>query len=78
MIKWDEIIMKFITKLPRTSKGHDFISVMVDCLTKSARFIPTKESLYVDRLAYIYIKKVVKFHGVPNSIVSDRDSRFTS
>ena len=76
--KWDEITMDFITKLPRTSCGYDTIWVVVDRLTKSARFIPVKESFSVDKLAEVYIDEVVKFHGVPTSIISDRDSRFTS
>lgn len=76
--KWDEITMDFITKLPRTSHGYDTIWVVVDRLTKSARFIPVKESFFVDKLAEVYIDEVVKFHGVPTSIISDRDSRFTS
>ena len=71
MKKWDEITMDFITKLPRTSRGHDSIWVVVDRLTKSALFIPIRESYSVERLANIYIKEVVRHHGVPVSIVSD-------
>ena len=76
--KWDEITMDFITKLPKTMRGYDSIWVIVDRLTKSAQFIPIKENYSVEKLADIYIKEVVKRHGVPVSIVSDRDSRFTS
>ncbi|KAJ9535831.1 hypothetical protein OSB04_un001012 [Centaurea solstitialis] len=67
-----------VTKLPRTAKGHDTIWVIVDRLTKSAHFLPIREDYKMDKLARIYIKEVVTRHGVPISIISDRDSRFTS
>ena len=70
--------MYFITKLPRTSSNHDSIWVIVDRLTKSAHFLPIREDYTMDRLAKIYIKEIVTRHGVPISIISDRDSRFTS
>ena len=70
--------MDFITKLPRTAKGHDSIWVIVDRLTKSAHFLPIREDYKMEKLAQIYIKEVVTRHGVPISIISDRDSRFTS
>ncbi|KAI3787689.1 hypothetical protein L2E82_00022 [Cichorium intybus] len=76
--KWDEISMDFITKLPRTPRGFDSIWVIVDRLTKSAQFIPIREDYQASKLAEIYLKEVMKRHGVPISIVSDRDSRFTS
>ena len=70
--------MDFITKLPRTARGHDSIWVIVDRLTKSAQFIPIRETYTVERLARIYIDEIVRLHGVPLDIISDRDSRFTS
>ncbi|KAJ9536718.1 hypothetical protein OSB04_un000103 [Centaurea solstitialis] len=76
--KWERISMDFVTKLPRTKKGHDSIWVIVDRLTKSAHFLPIKESFSIDRLAQLYIDEIVMRHGVPISIISDRDSRFTS
>ncbi|KAD3642175.1 hypothetical protein E3N88_31399 [Mikania micrantha] len=76
--KWEGISMDFITKLPRTSSGHDSIWVIVDRLTKSAHFIPIREDYRTDKLARIYIDLVVSRHGVPLNIISDRDSRFTS
>ena len=78
MKKWDEITMDFITKLPRTPRGYDSIWVVVDRLTKSAQFLPIRENYSVEKLAELYVKEVVRRHGVPKSIVSDRDSRFTS
>jgi len=76
--KWDHITMDFVTKLPRTKKGNDMIWVIVDRLTKSAHFLPTRETEKLDKLAEMYIDEVVSKHGIPLSIVSDRDSRFVS
>ncbi|GJT38933.1 putative reverse transcriptase domain-containing protein [Tanacetum coccineum] len=72
------IAMDFVTKLPRTSSGHDTIWVIVDRLTKSAHFLPMREDYKMDRLARLYLNEIVARHGVPISIISDRDSRFTS
>ncbi|KAI3762516.1 hypothetical protein L1987_52946 [Smallanthus sonchifolius] len=76
--KWEEIMMDFITMLPRTAKGNDTIWVIVDRLTKSAHFLPIRETSSSEKLAEIFIKEVVRRHGMPLSIVSDRDTRFTS
>ncbi|GKC70645.1 putative reverse transcriptase domain-containing protein [Tanacetum coccineum] len=76
--KWEGIAMDFVTKLPRTSSGHDTIWVIVDRLTKSAYFLPMREDYKMDRLARLYLNEIVARHGVPISIISDRDSRFTS
>ncbi|KAI3810829.1 hypothetical protein L1987_20451 [Smallanthus sonchifolius] len=76
--KWEQISMDFITKLPKTSSGYDTIWVIVDCLTKSAHFLPIKETDKTEKLAKLYIKEIVARHGVPISIISDRDSRFVS
>lgn len=76
--KWDNITMDFITKLPRTPKGYDAIWVIVDRFTKSAHFLPIKETYPLEKLARLYIDEIVTRHSVPLSIVSDRDSRFTS
>nr|GEW18478.1 reverse transcriptase domain-containing protein [Tanacetum cinerariifolium] len=72
------IAMDFVTKLPRTSNGHDTILVIMDRLTKSAHFLPMQEDYKMDRLARLYLKGIVSRHGVPISIISDCDSRFTS
>ncbi|KAJ9566156.1 hypothetical protein OSB04_002122 [Centaurea solstitialis] len=76
--KWEQISMDFVTKLPKTKKGHDSIWVIVDRLTKSAHFLPMRESYSIDRLAQLYVNEIVMRYGVPISIISDRDSRFTS
>ncbi|GJV46125.1 putative reverse transcriptase domain-containing protein [Tanacetum coccineum] len=76
--KWERITMDFVTKLPKTSSGHDTIWVIVDRLTKSAHFIPTRATDSMETLTRLYIKEIVSRHGVPISIISDRDSHFTS
>ncbi|KAJ9543867.1 hypothetical protein OSB04_023574 [Centaurea solstitialis] len=76
--KWDEITMDLVVKLPRTVKGHDSIWVIVDRLTKSAHFLPIRESWSTERMAELYVSEIVKRHGVPLAIVSDRDTRFAS
>ncbi|KAI3814135.1 hypothetical protein L1987_18882 [Smallanthus sonchifolius] len=78
MWKWEQISMDFITKLPRTPTGCDTIWVIVDRLTKSAHFLAIKETDKMEKLTRIYLKEVVSRHGVPISIISDRDARFTS
>ncbi|GKF14081.1 putative reverse transcriptase domain-containing protein, partial [Tanacetum coccineum] len=70
--------MDFVTKLPRTSSGHDTIWDIVDRLTKSAHFLPMREDYKMDRLVRLYLNEIVARHDVPISIISDRDSRFTS
>nr|GEZ72953.1 hypothetical protein [Tanacetum cinerariifolium] len=69
--------LDFVTKLPSTSSGHDTIWVIVDRLTKSAYFLPMREDYKMDRLARLYLNEIVARHGVPISIILDRDSRFT-
>ncbi|GJR72918.1 putative reverse transcriptase domain-containing protein [Tanacetum coccineum] len=76
--KWENITMDFVTKLPKTSSGQDAIWVIVDRLTKSAHFLPIKETDSMENLMRQYLKEVVSRHGVPVSIISDRDSKFTS
>ncbi|GKE97582.1 putative reverse transcriptase domain-containing protein [Tanacetum coccineum] len=77
-MEWEGIAMDFVTKLPRTSSGHDTIWVIVDRLTKSAHFLPMHEDYKMERLARLYLNEIVARHDVPISIISDHDSRFTS
>ncbi|KAK2416602.1 hypothetical protein QL285_038986 [Trifolium repens] len=76
--KWDGITMDFVTALPKTQKKHDAIWVIIDRLTKSAHFIPINQTFSLERLAQVYVKEIIRLHGIPASIVSDRDPRFTS
>ncbi|TYJ96573.1 retrotransposon protein, putative, Ty3-gypsy subclass [Cucumis melo var. makuwa] len=75
--KWEHITMDFLFGLPRTSRGYDGIWVIVDRLTKTTRFIQIKVMSTLDQVAKSYVNRIVSQHGVPVSIVSDRDPRFT-
>ncbi|GJT70444.1 putative reverse transcriptase domain-containing protein [Tanacetum coccineum] len=70
--------MDFITKLSKSSQGYDTIWVIVDLLTKSAIFVPIRETDPMERLARMYLKEVVTRHGILVSIICDRDPRFAS
>ncbi|GKF26172.1 putative reverse transcriptase domain-containing protein, partial [Tanacetum coccineum] len=71
--KWEGIAMDFVTKLPRTSSGHDTIWVFVDQLTKSPYLLPMREDYKIERLARLYLNEIVARHGVLISIISDCD-----
>ncbi|GJT32255.1 putative reverse transcriptase domain-containing protein, partial [Tanacetum coccineum] len=76
--KWEKITMDFVTKLPKTINGYDTIWVIVDRLIIYAHFLPMRETDPMEKLMKLYMKEVVTRHGVPISIISDRDGRFTS
>ena len=76
--KWDDITMDFVSSFPLTQQKHDSVWVIVDKLTKSTHFIPVRMDYFMDQLAELYVKEIVRLHGVSLSIVSDRDPRFTS
>ncbi|GJY84318.1 putative reverse transcriptase domain-containing protein [Tanacetum coccineum] len=71
--KWDNITMDFVTKLPKLSQGYDTIWVIVDRFTKSVIFVPMRETDPMEKLARMYLKEVVTRHGIPVSIICDRD-----
>ena len=75
--KWDMIAMNFVSGLPRTSSDYDAICVIVDRLTKTAHCLPIK-TYFTDRLARLYVNRIVCLHRVPVSIVSNRGATFTS
>ncbi|XP_073045319.1 uncharacterized protein [Primulina eburnea] len=76
--KWDQITMDFVTGLPQLPGGFNSIWVIVDRLTKSAHFIPISHKYGVEKLAELYQKEIIRLHGIPTTIVSDRDPKFTS
>jgi hypothetical protein len=78
MWKWDDISMDIIVGLPRTQEGNDSIWVIVERLTKVAHFLPVKTNYNVSRLAELYVDNILKLHGAPRSIVSDRGPQFTA
>ena len=75
--KWDNITMDFVSGFPLTQQKHDSVWVIVDKLTKLAHFIPFKIDYSMDRLAELNVDEIMRLHGMPLSIVSDRDPRFT-
>ena len=76
--KWEHVTMDFVTHLPRTPQGHDAVWVIVDRLTKSAHFLAVRMTFTLERFCQLYIREVVRLHGVLVSIVSDRDPRLTT
>nr|GEX81749.1 retrovirus-related Pol polyprotein from transposon 17.6 [Tanacetum cinerariifolium] len=76
--KREGIALDFVTRLPWTSSGHDTIWVIMDQLTKSAHFLPMHEDYKMDRLDRLYLNEIVARHDVSISIISNRDSHFTS
>ena len=70
--------MDFVSRLPRTQRGHDAIWVTVDRLTKSAYFLPISTKYSLENLVKLYLDEIIRLVGIPVSIVSDRDPRFVS
>ena len=70
--------MDFVVGLPLTGRKHDSVWVVVDRLTKSSHFLPLRTDYALDKPTELYIREIVRLHGIPISIISDRDSRFTS
>ena len=76
--KWESISMDFIFGLSMTSRGHDSIWVVVNCLTKMACFIPINTNVKTLALARLFVEHLYWLYGVPANIVSDRDTKFNS
>ena len=70
--------MDFVTHLPQTSRKHDAVWVIVDRLTKSVHFLAVRMTFTLEEFCRLYIREIVRLHGVPVSIVSNRDPRFTT
>ncbi|GJY47411.1 retrotransposon protein, putative, ty3-gypsy subclass [Tanacetum coccineum] len=70
--------MDLVMRLPRSSSGYDAIWVIMDRLKKSTHFLPIRKDFKMEKLARIYINEIVARHGVPMSIISDRDGQFSS
>ncbi|MCO5586541.1 hypothetical protein L7F22_040482 [Adiantum nelumboides] len=75
--RWESISMDFITTLPRTSKGNAQILVIVDRFSKTAHFIPCKKAASAPYIASLFVQHIFRIHGLPRSIISDRDPKFT-
>jgi hypothetical protein len=76
--KWEDICMDFIVGLPNTSRHHDSIWVIVDRLTKTAHFLPVHTTHKTEKYAEIYIDQILRLHGIPKTIVSDRGALFVA
>ncbi|MCO5588845.1 hypothetical protein L7F22_042805 [Adiantum nelumboides] len=75
--RWESISMDFITTLLRTSKGNAQILVIVDRFSKMAHFIPCKKAASAPDIASLFVQHIFRIHGLPRSIISDRDPKFT-
>ena len=76
--KWEHVTMDFVSGLPLSLRKKDVIWVFVDCLTKFTHFISIRTDYSLEKLAELYISEISRLHGVPISIIFDRDPRFTS
>jgi transposase InsO family protein len=75
---WETIGLDFIGPLPKTSNFYNCILVVVDKLTKMGHFIPTNTEVTAQQVAKLVMREVIRLHGVPSNVISDRDPRFTS
>jgi hypothetical protein len=75
---WEVLCMDFIGPLPRTARGHDAVMVVVDKLTRYAIYVPCSTTNTAQEVFALFMARVLGEHGIPEKIISDRDSRFTS
>lgn len=76
--KWEVISLDFITGLPKSKRGNDSIMVVVDRLSKSAHFIPVQSTYKTVQIVDLFMREIFRLHGIPKTVISDRDAKFTS
>ncbi|GJP37086.1 hypothetical protein CLOM_g21530 [Closterium sp. NIES-68] len=75
---WQVVSLDFITGLPPTSSGHDAILVVIDKFSKMGHFIPTHTTARTEETAQLFVRHIISQHGIPTTLISDRDPKFTS
>ncbi|GJP39105.1 hypothetical protein CLOM_g23495, partial [Closterium sp. NIES-68] len=75
---WQHVTMDFVMGLPAGPSGNNAVLVVVDRLTKMAHFAPCRTTITAEETARLFISTVVRLHGIPAAIISDRDPKFTS
>ncbi|CAI7905246.1 unnamed protein product [Closterium sp. NIES-54] len=75
---WQVVSLDFITELPSTSRGHDSILVVIDKFSKMGHFIPTNATATAEATARLFFDRIITIHGIPATLISDRDPKFTS
>ncbi|GJP55952.1 hypothetical protein CLOM_g14963 [Closterium sp. NIES-68] len=75
---WQKVTMDFVTGMPAGPRGNDAFLVVVDRLTKMAHFVACKTTITAEQTAKLFLMNIVRLHGIPSAIISDRDPQFTS
>ena len=75
---WEHIVMDFITQLPKTARGHTAVLVVIDRLSKQVHLITTRNEVTAAQAARLFLERIYVNHGMPLSIVSNRDPKFTA